>query len=113
MEYASDNIIVKVKIGEIIRKRYLIEYHRPRISMGNETHQTIISGKVRLWRRDTTCQGKGANSRYRSPSGMVVKAPSVVDTSTSRPKPDWAEASSTRVRWTDCKLAKRLNDRLA
>ena len=54
---------VKIKIGEIIRKRYLMLNHNPSTNSGNEAHQINISGKVMLCRKDVTCQGKGAKSK--------------------------------------------------
>ena len=54
---------VKIKIGEIIRKRYLMLNHNPRTNSGNEAHQINISGRVMLCRREVTCQGKGAKSK--------------------------------------------------
>jgi len=44
-----------------------------------------ISGKVMLCRNEVICQGKGANSKYSIPIGIVESAPDVLDTSTSRP----------------------------
>ena len=63
IEYAIDSITVKIKIGEICRKRYLMENQSPRVNKGNEAHHTIISGNVMLCRKDVSCQGNGAKSK--------------------------------------------------
>src|SRR6266550_891475 len=95
---------VKIKMGEIIRKRYLMVNHKPRTMSGKEAHQISISGKVMLCRREVICQGKGAKSRYSTPTGMVEMAPEVVETSTSFPKPD--SASRARLFRLRCSTAK-------
>src|SRR6476619_5264822 len=96
---------VKIRIGEIIRSRYLIANQRPRTSRGKEAHQITISGNVMLWRNEVICQGKGANRRYSTPIGIVEMAPEVVETSTSCPKPDSApRASALRLRCNCCML---------
>ena len=49
------------------------------------------SGSVIVCRRLPTCHGNGASIRYVNPIGIAAIAPSVVDTSTSAPKPDFAD----------------------
>src|SRR6185503_16203224 len=94
---------VKIKIGAIMRKRYFTANHRPSTRSGKDVHQIIISGSVMLWRKEVICQGKGAKSKYSIPNGIVEIAPEVLDTSTSRPKPDSAErARSFRLRCSCC-----------
>src|ERR1700687_5514240 len=88
--------MVNSSMGNTCRSRYLVEYHKPRISMGNEAHQTNISGVVMAWRREVNCHGNGANKRLASPMGIVVKAPVAVDTSAPLAKPDLADCA-----WSD------------
>src|SRR6185369_1188220 len=82
-----------------MRNRYFTENQVPRTIMGNEAHQTTISGSVINCRKDVTCQGNGAKNKYNKPNGTFEIAPLLLDTSTSSPKPDLAELeASLRLR---------------
>src|SRR4030095_5829613 len=92
-------MVVKIRIGVITRSLYLIENQVPRTNMGNDAHQTIISGSVIICRNEPTCQGKGAKNRYTRPNGTFEIAPLLVETSAFSPKPELADsAASFRLR---------------
>src|SRR6185436_6517261 len=88
-------MVVKMRIGAINRSRYLMENHIPKTIIGNDAHQTIISGSVINWRSDASCQGKGAKNRYNSPRGIFEIAPPALETSTSSPHPDLADLAAS------------------
>ena len=59
---------VKIRMGEIIRKRYLMANHNPRTSMGKEAHQIIT---VMLTLAYSAFQGN-VGTAYRQRAQLLV-----------------------------------------
>src|SRR5690349_19421154 len=91
-------------IGNAVLNRCLIVYIKPKIINGIVAHQSRTSGNDINCRKFVISHGKGASIKYANPTGMALKAPSVVETSMSSPYPEDADrAWSKRLR---CKVSR-------
>src|SRR5688572_6796870 len=96
MEYARVSIRLKTSTGIELLRRWRIANQSPKANSGIMAHHNSTSGSVIDCRKFVISHGKGANIRYKSPIGTAEIAPSVVETSTSSPKPDSADVARSK-----------------